>query len=310
MTQHERSNGNATHVDERPVAYVSVDVDPVDVHLVGYGIRRPPCDKVYEAAMPRILEMLGRVGIRATFFVIARDAGRSVWREAAALGHEIASHSMTHPLPFAGLPASAMHQELLESRRRLEDAVGVPVVGFRAPGWDVDAAAIEAIAATGYRYDASLMPSPAYLAGSVLRWALSRAAGPTTAVMPAVLRAFARRTPHKIGRERALCEFPVAVSTLLRLPFTHTLWYLVPASVCRSTYRTIQRRRETLSYQFHAVDLLAVAEDGLDERIGRHPGMRWPLARKVDLLESMLRDIAGRYRVRTFSETVDGVGRN
>jgi hypothetical protein len=98
------------------------------------------------------------------------------------------------------------------------------------------------------------------------------------------------------------------VSPLLRLPFTHTLWYLVPAAVCRSTYRTIQRRRETLSYQFHAVDLLAVAEDGLDERIGRHPGMRWPLARKVDLLESMLRDIAGRYRVRTFSETLDGMG--
>ena len=100
------------------------------------------------------------------------------------------------------------------------------------------------------------------------------------------------------------------MSPLIRLPFTHTLWYLVPRPVCRATYRAILRRREALSYQFHAVDLLAVAEDALDERIGRHPGMRWPLARKLELLEGMLRDIAGRYRVQTFSETVDGVGRN
>ena len=290
------------------VAYVSVDVDPVDVHLNGYGVRRPPCDKAYELAVPRILDVLDRADVRATFFVIARDAERlaPLWRDVAARGHEIASHSLTHPLPFAVLGADALRHELRESRERLEAVVGRPVVGFRAPGWDVDADTIEAIAATGYRYDASVMPSPVYLAGDLLRRLLARGEAQGTGFLRAARRAFSPRRPHRTGCAHTLWEFPVATSPLVRLPLTHTLWYLAPAAVCRAAYHAIVRRREPLSYQFHAVDLLAVAEDGLDERIGRHPGMRWPLARKRELLEHMLRDIAGRYRVRTFAESVSG----
>src|SRR4029079_19633928 len=59
----------------RPVALVSVDVDPVDLHLVGYGYRSlPPDPLVYTTALPRLLDCFGRCGVRATFFVVARDA--------------------------------------------------------------------------------------------------------------------------------------------------------------------------------------------------------------------------------------------
>ena len=295
-----------------PVAYVSVDVDPVDVHLSGYGVRREPCDRVYDTAVPRMLDLLARLGIRATFFVIARDAERlaGLWREVAQSGHEIASHSLTHPLPFARLSSASLLHELRESRQRLEAVTDAPVAGFRAPGWDVDPETIEAIAAAGYRYDASVMPSPAYLAGDVLRRLLSRGKAPGTGVIRAARRAFAPRSPHRTGRLRTLWEFPVAVSPLMRVPLTHTLWYIAPPAVCRATYRAIVRRHEPLSYQFHAVDLLAVREDDLDGRIARHPGMQWPLARKLELLEQVLSDIAGRYRVQTFSEAVNGSGRD
>lgn len=45
------------------------------------------------------LPLLERLGVRATFFVLPGNAEKRLegWKRAAALGHEIGNHSMTHP---------------------------------------------------------------------------------------------------------------------------------------------------------------------------------------------------------------------
>src|SRR5262245_5126485 len=59
----------------RPLATVSVDVDPVDLHLLGYGVGGlPPDPLAYDTALPRLVELFARTGIHATFFVVGRDA--------------------------------------------------------------------------------------------------------------------------------------------------------------------------------------------------------------------------------------------
>lgn len=291
----------------RPPAHVSLDLDTVDTHLAGYGVARERCDAIYRHSVPRTLELLARVGVRATFFVIARDAEAEapLWRTVAGAGHEVASHSLTHPLPFASLPPDVLARELSESRERLEQVIGAPVVGFRAPGWDVAPSTLEAVARAGYRYDASILPSPALLAGSLLRFALSGGTARGLGLGRAARVALARRAPHRRGRARSLVEFPVAVSPLVRLPFTHTLWYLAPAPLCRQTFRALRRRRTPLCYQFHSADLLGLEEDGVDPRMARHPGMRLPLRRKLDLLETVLGEIAGAYRAIPYAEALD-----
>ena len=289
-----------------PTAHISVDLDPVDTHLAGYGLTCPPCDRIYRTSVPRILELLDRVGVRATIFVIARDAEgeAALWREAVKQGHEIASHSLTHPIPFASLPGPEIERELGESRRRLEDAIGQAVVGFRAPGWDVDHATLDAIARAGYRYDASILASPALLPGAALRFVLSAGRMREISLTRTLRMAFSPRLPHMVGTDGNLWEFPVAVSPLLRVPFTHTLWYLAPGAFCRSTYRAIRRSGAPLTYQFHAADLLDLEGDDIDRRFARHPGMRLPLSRKTELLESFLGQIAREYDVRTYAEAV------
>jgi peptidoglycan/xylan/chitin deacetylase (PgdA/CDA1 family) len=288
----------------KPVAHVSVDLDPIDTHLAGYGLAAPRCDRIYEASVPRILHLLDHLGLRATLFVIARDAERQArwWRDAAGRGHEIASHSLTHPIPFASLPAAVKTRELIESRARLEDAVGRPVLGFRAPGWDVDRPTLDTVAAAGYRYDASILPSPAVLPGALLRFLLSAGRMRELSLARAARLAFTPRRPYRLAN--GLWEFPVAVSPVLRLPFTHTLRYLAPAGVCRRTWRAIVRSQTPLMYQFHAVDLLDLDRDGIDPRMARHPGMTLPLERKHALLEDALRAIQASYRVRTYAEAV------
>ncbi len=288
----------------RPPAFVSIDIDPIDTHLAGYGVAAPPCERVYERAVPRFLALAAHVGVRATLFVVARDAypHAALWREAVQRGHEIASHSLTHPLPFAALPDAVLAHELAESRRRLEDVSGAPVIGFRAPGWDVGRATLAAIAAAGYRYDASVLPTPALLAGAVMRWALSGGRMRPTGLGRSLRAACAPRRPHRCG---ALREFPLAVSPLLRVPFTHTLWYVAPYALAERTYRRLRRGGAPLGYMLHAADFLDLEGDGLDARMARHPGMSLPLEQKLWLLEERLRAIAADYDVRPYREALD-----
>jgi hypothetical protein len=288
----------------QPTAFVSIDVDPIDTHLAGYGFTAPPCDIAYRIAVPRFLDLLDRLHIRATLFVVARDAEGQVelWREALRRGHEIASHSVTHPIPFASLPVADLVSELTDSRLRLERAIARPVLGFRAPGWDVSRSTLAAIAAAGYRYDASVLPSPALLAGAVLRFVLSGGRKRPHGVGRSLRAAFTSREPHRLRRAGGLHEFPVAVSPLLRLPFTHTLWYVAPRPLCIHAYHTVRRSRAPLSYMIHATDLLDLRRDGVDERMGRHPGMQLTLEEKLGLLEECLSAIASDYRVLPYGD--------
>lgn len=296
--------GDAAVDDGRPAAFVSIDIDPIDTHLAGYGLSAPPCDVVYRVAIPRFLDLVDRVGIRATLFVVARDAETqaALWREAHRRGHEIASHSVTHPIPFASLPAAEVARELTESRRRLEDGLGQPVLGFRAPGWDVGRATLAAIAAAGYRYDASILPSPALLAGEALRVVLSAGRKRPHGVGRSLRAAVTRRCPYRPPHAGGLVEFPIAVSPVLRLPFTHTLWYVAPRALCLRISRAVRRSRAPLSYMLHAADLLDLRRDGVDARMARHPGMQWTLERKLALLEERLAAIAADYAVRPYAD--------
>lgn len=290
----------------RPIAHLSVDLDPIDTHLAGYGIRAPHCDRIYRTAVPRLLDLLDGLHLRATLFVVARDAEREapLWREAVARGHEIGSHSMSHPIPFATLPPAERLREVGESRRRLEDAVGRPVLGFRAPGWDVDQTTLDAVAGAGYRYDASILPSPALLPGALLRLVLSRGRMRPHALGRSIRLAWSRRLPYRVARDGGLREFPLAVSPVLRVPFTHTLWYVAPRAVCWRTYRAIRRSGGPLSYMLHAADLIDLKRDEIDARMARHPGMQLGLDAKLALLKGFLGVLSAEYRIVTYEDAV------
>jgi peptidoglycan-N-acetylglucosamine deacetylase len=294
--------------DTRPLAHVSVDLDPIDTHLAGYGLSGERCDAIYRLAIPRLLEVFDRQQIRATFFVVARDAEaqQPLWRELVARGHEIGSHSMTHPIPFATLPAADLERELVESRTRLSAASGQEVIGFRAPGWDVDARTLRAIAAAGYRYDASILPTPALLAGALMRLVLSGGRARPDGIGRLLRMSVTRPRPHRRADANALWEFPVAVSRAVRLPFTHTLWYVAPAALCARIQRGLRRSGRPLSYMLHAADALAVDADAIDTRMRRHPGMGLSLADKLGLLEDRLAAIRSDFHVMTYAAHLAG----
>lgn len=284
-------------------AVFSCDLDPVDRHLQGYGFEDlPPCDVIYRSAVPRLLDLLGDLGVPAVLFAIGRDAEsqRDLLRHAAAAGHEVASHSLTHPQPFRTLDDTALREETGTSRARLSDAAGREVIGFRAPAWDVDARVLRMVGETGYRYDASVFPTPALLAS---RFAAYRRSARKRSIfaMDVVGHAFAPTRPHVLGTGAGgLVEFPIAVTPRLRLPVYHTLAYFVSERLFRRNLAALLRSDLPVLYEFHAADLLDLHGDGVDARMSRHPGMRDGFEWKRAFLRDTLRAIAAARPVTTY----------
>jgi peptidoglycan/xylan/chitin deacetylase (PgdA/CDA1 family) len=308
MPPHEQTD---TPPGLRPPATVSVDVDPVDLHLMGYGYRNLSVDAgVYQVAIPRMLAIMRRTGVRATFFLVGRDAPANAAAIAAIAGegHEIASHSHTHPMAFARLSRERMHAELMDSRAALEGVAGVRVTGFRAPNFDVDARVVRALSEAGYRYDASAYPTPLLIP---VRMVLALKSRDPRAVLTLGAWPFTfRRDPFqwRVG-DHAVHEFPITVTPVMRVPFYHTMRYYMDPRRFVARLGWFARAGEALSYPLHAVDALGLAEDRVDPRLAGHPGMNWPLQRKLDMLEATLEAIAARFEPRTFASRLADPGR-
>ncbi len=94
--------------------------------------------------------------ITVTFFVLGWIAEKlpHLVREIHERGHEVASHGYFHYLCTACSQVQ-LREELIRSKEYLEDIIGVPVVGFRAPSFSVSNTILETIRVSGYRYDSS-----------------------------------------------------------------------------------------------------------------------------------------------------------
>lgn len=294
------------------LAGLSVDVDSVASHLEGYGFDRPEDDGMaMRVAVPRALDLFERLEARATFFLVGREAESfpDRVREITDRGHEVASHSMTHRLPFASLDEHRAHEEIVDSKELLERLSGTSVVGFRAPSWDADATLCERLARAGYQYDASAYPS--ILLPLLRRSIASRSEGGSVRTMSGLWDGvFGPARVHRLSTPGGpLWEIPVSTTPGARLPYYHTLRYVLPRTAFHVIGAWTRSRRGPVTYQFHAVDFLDTQEDGLDPRIARHPGMESVLSSKLALAEESLRSFGRSRRIVPLKEiirTLDG----
>ncbi len=110
--------------------------------------------------IPRILDLLARNDLRATFFVPGYSAHRypAVVRSIAEAGHEIAHHSYFHENTI-GMDAKTEADMIDLALQALRDVAGVRPVGYRAPMWELTYNTPRLLADRGFLYDSSLMDS-------------------------------------------------------------------------------------------------------------------------------------------------------
>lgn len=281
------------------LCHITCDVDTIDRHLQGYGVDdHPPCHLVYEKAIPRLLEVANQAGVKMTFFVMGRDAVRqkALLRQIVAHGHEVASHSYSHPQPFANLTRTELDYELGASKAALSNACGETVVGFRAPAWDVDLSTLKAIRDSGYLYDASFVPSPFIIATrlAVYRQGSGKRHGVDMAIASHLLASPSRQASSD-ALVPGLVTIPMSVAPVTRFPYYHSLSYIVPKAVFDLAYRSIRLARAELVYTLHGVDGLGLNEDLVDVRMSHHPGMNRSLDNKLSQLLGLFQQFSKDY---------------
>ncbi len=110
----------------------------------------------FENNTRKLLEIFEEYNIKATFFILGWNAERApgLVREVHNLGHEIASHGYNHNL-CSDISTEDIREDLQKSKSILEDIIGSPVFGYRAPSFSITEKTISLLKEIGYTYDSS-----------------------------------------------------------------------------------------------------------------------------------------------------------
>jgi peptidoglycan-N-acetylglucosamine deacetylase len=237
-------------------------------------------DPIYRVALPRFFALLEEMKLPATLFLIGEDAAlhREAFAPARKLGCEIASHSFSHDYRLTLRTREQIETDLARAEEVLEAIAGAPVIGFRAPGYNVSPELLECLVARGYRYDSSLLPAPAYWtvrALAISRYALfgrrsrslvgdARAfSGPLTSYRTTPARPW-RRTPRG-----SLLEIPISCEPATRVPLFGTTWTLLPEPARTALLGRALRKLPCINFELHAIDLLDRSDPGIPTDLAR-----------------------------------------
>lgn len=271
--------------------------------------------KVFVRGVPRFLDLFARAGVKATFFVVAQDLAhpevRAVLADVVKAGHEVGSHSLTHPYNLSRLHGEALRQEVTQARQRLQDASGQAVVGFRAPGYVLSAALLQAVADAGHVYDSSRFPCPPYQLAKVGVIGLYRALGRPSASIPEAPAVWlGKRTPYieHLPSGQALLELPIGVLPGLRLPLIGTA-VVAGGEALRLAWSPLLARTDWLNLECHGIDLLDFAGDDVPARLAKQPDQRVPLREKWPVLLKTVEQLARTHEVRTLAAWAESAER-
>jgi hypothetical protein len=274
-----------------PAATIHVDLDGAQDIFEGHGWGYSRVDDpVFETGMHHFLDFFAANGVKATLFVVARSIRdprkRPLILEAMRAGHEIGCHSMTHRY-LTQLDTAAKRVELGESRELLQQELGVPVLGFRAPGYRVDRESLELMAELGYEWDSSVFPTAKY--SSALNIPIDTL-----------------RLPHEPVAGSRFMEWSMPDHRPFPLPFNPSYALVLGDWLFRGGVERFRRSGRPLSLLFHLIDL---AEPLSADRLRGWPSKIFTLstlgsAEKRRRCQAMLDQVKGAYRIMTTGEAI------
>jgi hypothetical protein len=271
--------------------------------------------RAWTKGVTRFLDLFARCQVPATFFVVAQDLAhpdvRAVLADCVSAGHEIGSHSLTHPYDLSRLPYGQIAAELQNARRQLQDATGQVVSGFRAPGYVLSETLLRAIADAGHTYDSSRFPCPPYQLAKALVIHFYRLRGTPSGSIPEWPNVwFGKRTPYidRLADGRALVELPIATLPGTRLPFIGTS-LIAMGGLGYDAVAPLLAHADWLNFECHAIDLTDHVGDEMPARLAVQPDQRVPLGKKWPLFVRAVEDLARHHEVRTLGQWAESPDR-
>jgi hypothetical protein len=298
-------------------ASLSLDVDNLWSYMKIHGDPRWESRPSYLGVfLPYVIEVLQRLGVRITFFIVGVDAAErsneAPLRALTRAGHEVGNHSFEHEPWLHLYSREQLESEIARADAAIEAATGQKPVGFRGPGFSWCPALLEVLAARGHRFDASTLPT--YL-GPLARWYYFATAKLTPEQRKERTGLFGQFSdglrPVKpyywdLGGDRRLLEIPVTTMPVMKVPFHFSylaflagfseslmMAYLRTAlAVCRAT-------NTEPSFLLHPLDVIGA--DQVPE-LAFFPAMTMSGERKTKLLVRVVQELQRHYEIVTMSE--------
>lgn len=239
-----------------------------------------------EASFGRMLEVFAEKRVRTTLFFLGWVAERhpQLVREAAAQGHEIASHGYAHELVYKH-DRRHFTEDVRRAKGIIEDAAGVHVRGYRAPGFSVTQETpwfFEALAETGHAYDSSIWPG-------------SRNHGGWPGALP---------VPHVVPTAKGdIVEFPISLGSAFGRPlyfFGGGYLRFFPYAVIRERARAVLKEQRPVVFYLHPREV-----DPGHPRLPMSAKRRFMSYVNLDTTEPKMRRLFDDLPMTTFGELVD-----
>lgn len=240
-----------------------------------------------EPAFRRMLDIFSAQEVRVTLFFLGWVAERfpHLVREARDAGHEIASHGMRHELVYS-IGRARFQEDITHARKVIEDAAGVQVRGYRAPGFSVTADTpwfFEAVVEAGYAYDSSIFPG-------------ERGHGGWPGALP---------TPFRVHTgSGSLVEFPISLSRMMgRDMYFFGGGYLrfFPYVLIHSKARQVLREGRPVVFYLHPREV-----DPGHPRLPMPPKRRFMTYHNLRSTEPKMRRLFQDLPMTTFGAMIDG----
>ena len=204
----------------KKVVLLSFDVEEFDLPREhGAEISLKEGVEVSTVGLRRIMEVLEKTGIRATFFCTGNyvKAKPDLIKEIKRHGHEIACHGVDHFSPKT--------TDIGESKKIIEKIVGGKVAGYRQPR--MQKINYKELKRCGYRYDSSI--NPAFIPGRYNNF----------------------KTPRKPFEKEGILEISTSVATGLRVPLFWLALHLLPVGLYVKFSKSALKKTGYFATYFH-----------------------------------------------------------
>ncbi|MBI2609650.1 polysaccharide deacetylase family protein [Candidatus Giovannonibacteria bacterium] len=220
---------------------LTFDIEEPEHMNIGSAVNFSDNAENFQAGLSKILALLKKNNISATFFVVA-ELGlkyQELIANIVADGHELALHSLNHKLIYKMTPEE-FESDLTDGKNILEKISKKPLLGYRAPSWSVSKKHTpwfwEILSKHGFKYSSSLFPIWTPLYGS----------------------SGSQAEPHNIKTScGSILEIPVpAVRFILKGPFSGGVYFRILPDFVRTFFERLWIKRGLpLMYYFHLRDI-------------------------------------------------------
>ncbi len=310
---------------KKMLASVSLDLDDKWSYMKVHGDAGWEKFPSYlDVVLPITLDVLDRLGIKITFFIVGQDAAieknHAVLKTIVDRGHEVANHSFHHESWLKTYSKEKIEAEIEIAEEAILKATGKRTNMFRGPGFSWSNDLLEVLQKRNYIFDASLLPtyiSPLMRKYYFWKSKLSKEEKESRKeLFGSFKESFYPLKPYTwvLPNKKNLLEIPVTTMPVFKIPF-HQSYLIYISNISEGLMKMYLRfsifmckiTNTTPSYLLHPLDL--IGSDHVPE-LAFFPGMNIQSEKKVKIFETAMTILKNNFELLPMGEFAERISKD